>query len=128
MKVILVSLLLGAASLFAQTLDTGILGTITDATGATVAGAQVTITQTATGVKRTTQSGADGNYQVRYLVPGEYVVEVQAQGFRAARTSGIEIQINQQARLDFTLQLGEVQQTIEVSAAAPLLTTENATL
>ena len=121
-------LVLVAALAWTQTLDTGILGTVTDPSGAVVANASVSITQTATGVKRTTQTGADGKYEVRYLVPGEYSVEVQAQGFRTARASNIVIQINQQARLDFPLQVGEVQQTLEVTAAAPLLNTETATL
>lgn len=121
-------LVLLAVLAWAQTLDTGILGTVTDPSGAVVANASVSITQTATGVKRTTQTAADGKYEVRYLVPGEYSVEVQAQGFRTARASNIVIQINQQARLDFALQVGEVQQTLEVTAAAPLLQTENATL
>ena len=62
--------------MFSQTLDTGILGTTTDPSGAVVAGAVVSITQTATGVRRTTQTAADGKYEVRYLVPGEYSIEV----------------------------------------------------
>ena len=111
-----------------QTLDTGILGTITDPSGGVVAGVEVNITQTATGVRRTTQTAADGKYEVRYLVPGEYSVEARAQGFRAARASSVSIQINQQARLDFSLQVGEVQETVEVTSTAPLLNTENATL
>src|SRR5262249_17374779 len=90
-----------------QTLDTGILGTVTDPTGAVVAGVEVSITQTATGVRRATTTAADGKYEVRYLVPGEYSVEAHAQGFRAARASSVVVQINQQARLDFSLQVGE---------------------
>jgi outer membrane receptor protein involved in Fe transport len=118
----------GSFGLFGQTLDTGILGNIADPSGAIIAGAAVAITQTATGVRRETQSAADGKYEVRYLVPGEYSVEVRAQGFRAARASTVQVQINQQVRLDFALQVGEVQETVEVSAAAPLLNTETATL
>ncbi len=126
--VIALCLALASVAARAQTLDTAILGTITDPSGAVVANATVTITQTATGVKRTTQTAADGNYQIRYLVPGEYSVEVQAPGFRTARAASIVIQINQSARLDFALQVGEVQQTMDVTSAAPLLQTENATL
>ena len=90
-------------------------------------GVVVNITQTATGVRRVTQTAADGKYEVRYLVPGEYSIEVRAQGFRAARASSVVVQINQQARLDFSLQVGEVQETVEVSSTAPLLNTETAT-
>ena len=88
------------AALTAQTIDTGILRNITDPSGAVIAGATITITKIDTGVKRATQSAADGKYEVRYLVPGEHNVEVQAQGFRTARASNLVIRINQQARLD----------------------------
>ena len=112
----------------AQTLDTAILGTVTDPGGAVVAHAAVTVTSTAAGVAHSVVTRADGAYEVRYLVPGEYTVEVRAPGFRSERRTGIVIQIGQQARIDFSLQLGEVQQTVEVVGAAPLLQTENATL
>jgi hypothetical protein len=112
----------------AQTIDTGILGSVTDPSGAVITGATVSITQTATGVKRETTTSADGKYDLRYLVPGEYLVEVRAAGFRSVRAANIAVQINQQARLDFTLQVGQVQETVEVTAVASLLQTENATL
>lgn len=125
-------LLLFAAAAFlllsAQSIDTGILGLITDPSGAVVAGANVTITNTGTGVKRPVTSASDGKYEIRYLVPGEYTVEVTAPGFRPARASAIAIQINQQARIDFSLQVGEVAEAVEVKATSPLLQTENATL
>jgi hypothetical protein len=73
-------------------------------------------------------TGNEGNYEVRYLVPGEYSVEVGAQGFLTERRTGIAIQIGQQARIDFGLQVGALQQTLEVTESAPLLQTENATL
>ncbi|MEZ5401639.1 MAG: TonB-dependent receptor [Bryobacteraceae bacterium] len=121
------SLVLGG-SLLSQTLDTSILGSITDPSGAAVSGATVTITQSSTGVARTIATASDGKYEVRYLLPGEYSIAVQAAGFRAARVQSLTLQINQQARVDVALQVGEVQQTIEVSAATPLLQTENGTL
>jgi hypothetical protein len=88
----------------------------------------VTIAQPATGFSRNVTTADDGNYDVRYLVPGEYTVEVKAQGFKSERRTGIVIQINQQARIDFALQVGNVVETVEVVAASPLLETENATL
>jgi len=81
-----------AALMPAQTLDTGILGTVTDSSGAVVVGAAVTITQPATGYTRTVTSSAEGAYEVRYLVPGEYAVEVKANGFRSERRTGIVVQ------------------------------------
>ena len=112
------TLLLLCGMALSQTLDTGILGTVTDPTGAAVAGAAVTITQTATGVKRNSVTAADGKYEVRYLVPGEYTVQVTASGFRAAQATNLTLQLNQQARLDVPLQVGDVQQTVEVTAAS----------
>ncbi len=120
--------LLSIATLGAQTLDTAILGTVSDPAGARIANAVVTITNPATGLTRTVKTNADGTYEVRYLVPGTYSVESQAAGFRTERRTGITLQVNQQARMDFALQLGEVQQAVEVTAASPLLQTENATL
>src|SRR5258708_27567223 len=106
MKVIPVLLLAGAAIILpGQTLDTGILGILTDSSGAVVANASVTITQTASGVKRTTPSATDGKYEVRYLAPVEYIVKVQAAEFRTALARNILIPIHQQARLYLTLQL-----------------------
>ena len=112
----------------AQTLDTGILGLITDPSGAVIAGASVTVTNTGTGVRRVAATAPDGKYEIRYLVPGQYTVEVTSPGFRPARASNLSIQINQQARLDFSMQVGEVAEAVEVNATSPLLQTENATL
>src|SRR3982751_6684166 len=94
------------ATVGAQTLDTGILGTESDPQGAALSGASVRITNAAQGVSRTVLTTADGNYEVRYLVPGQYNVEVQATGFRPERRTGITIQVNQQARINFSMQLG----------------------
>src|SRR5215467_8777256 len=112
----------------AQTLDTGILGNVTDPSGAAVSGAAVTITQAATGVTKTAATDTGGRYEVRYLTPGEYTVEVKAQGFRSERQTGIVIQIGQLAPINFALQVGNVVETVDVTASAPLLRTENATL
>ena len=112
----------------AQTLDTGIQGTVTDPTGAVVAGAAVTITNDATSVSKTATTDTGGRYEVRYLVPGPYTVEAKVQGFRAERQSHIVIQIGQLAQINFSLVVGNVVETVEVTGVSPLLRTENATL
>jgi hypothetical protein len=112
----------------AQTLDTGILGTVTDEQGTVVPGATVTFTQPATGFTRTVITGPDGGYEVRYLRPGEYAVEVQLTGFRTERRTGITLQLSQLARIDVRLRVGEIRDTVEVTAAPPLLQTEGAVL
>jgi outer membrane receptor protein involved in Fe transport len=123
---LLLSCIAAAANLAAQTADTAILGTVTDPAGAVIVGAAVKVTQPETGVSRDTVSNAEGLYEIRYLRPGEYIVEVRAVGFRAERRTGIVLQINQQARFDIRLQVGDVVETVEVSSAAPLLQTESA--
>src|SRR5437016_1688962 len=107
--------LLAISSLFAQTIDTGILGTVRDSTGAVVAGATVTISQSTTGLTRTVAANAEGYYEVRYLLPGEYTAETHVSGFRSERQTGIVIQIGQQARINFTIQVGAVEERLEVT-------------
>jgi hypothetical protein len=117
-----------AITLWPQTIDTGILGTVRDSSGGVIAGATVLVSQPATGTRHSLTTSAEGAYEIRYLLPGEHQVEVQASGFRPVRRSGVVLQIGQQARLDFVLEVGEVTETVEVTAAAPLLQTENAVL
>src|SRR4051812_32316353 len=125
---LLASIIPFAALAAAQTLDTGILGTVTDPGGAVVTSANVTITQQSTGRTRNVATGPEGSYEVRYLTPGEYTIEIRAQGFRSERRTGLVLQISQLARVDFSLQVGQVQETVEVTARAPILQTENAVL
>src|SRR5690349_20150111 len=115
----------GVSRLSAQTLDTGILGLVNDPSGAVISAATVTVTQAATGVTKTVATDTTGRYEFRYLLPGEYVVEAKAAGFRTERQSGIVIQIGQLARIDFSMQVGDVVETVNVSTSASLLQTEN---
>jgi hypothetical protein len=119
-------IIITAASLAAQTADTAILGTVTDPAGAIIVGARVTATQPETGVSREAISNAEGLYEVRYLRPGQYIVEFRDAGFRTERLTGIVLQINQQARFDVKLQVGDIVETVEVNSTAPLLQTESA--
>src|SRR5882762_4331672 len=131
MRRFLITLLVLIASsigVHAQTVDTAILGTVTDPGGAAIANATVVITQPATGFSRTAATGEGGTYEIRYLVPGQYVVEVKANGFNGTRSTGIDIQLGQQARIDLTLKVGDVKETVEVNNGVPLLETENATI
>lgn len=129
-RVLLLPAILTFASGFlgGQSVDTAILGAVTDSAGAVVPGGAVTLTQAVNGLSRTAKTGADGTYEFRYLLPGEYAVEVKANGFGAERRSGVSIQLGQQAKINFALTVGAVQQTVEVNAAPPLLQTENASL
>jgi hypothetical protein len=113
--------------LYSQTLAT-VTGEVADSTGAVVAGATVTVRNTATNGVRVVTTNDAGAYTVPALVPGPYEVKAEKAGFKATTRSDIELQVQQTARIDFTLEVGQVTETIAVSAAAPLLTTENATV
>src|SRR5512145_3373256 len=88
---------LGATSLSAQSVDTGVLGAVSDSTGALIPGVTVTATNVATGVVSTVITGGNGAFEIRYLAPGEHVVEVTLQGFRAQRAS-IQLRVAQMMR------------------------------
>ncbi len=108
-------------SLFGQ-MNTGtILGTVTDPSGAVVAGAQVTITNTGTMIATRLQSDSNGNYTYSYLIPGTYSVLVEKQGFTKGLRQGIALDVDQKARVDFGLQVGSPTQTVSVTEAAPLV-------
>jgi len=119
------SVLTGVAS--AQTFGS-ITGEVTDPSGAIVPNVIVTVTNTETSVARTTATNTSGLYVFPDLVPGTYSVKVQTPGFRTSVKGGITLQVQQTARVDFALDVGEANQTVEVAANAALLTTENATV
>jgi hypothetical protein len=104
-----------------------ITGVVSDPSGAVVPNASVTATNTATNVSRKTVTNNEGLYSFPSLVPGPYEVRVEIGGFRSA-SSKLELQIQQTARVDFALQVGQTTESIEVSAAAALLTTDSATV
>jgi len=123
---ILCVVLLAALPALAQT-QAGISGVIHDPSGAVIPGVSVTITNPATNFVRPAISNDAGVYNFPVLQPGRYNIKVELPGFRTI-TQDVELQVQQSARLDFTLQVGEVSQTIEVSGAAALIATENATV
>src|SRR5215813_8181998 len=111
----------------AQT-QAGISGVIHDPSGAVIPGATITVTNPATNFTRSVISNEAGVYNFPGLQPGRYSIKVELPGFRTVTQKDIELQVQQSARLDFTLQVGEVSQTVEVSGAAALIATENATV
>jgi len=120
--------LLFSAALFAQEFRGTIGGTITDATGATVPGAKVTVTETQTGTKIPAVSDNSGQYTAPFLLPGEYDIAVQSPGFKAALRKGVHIGAGDHTVIDFRLDVGDVSASVEVTADAPLLDTQDASL
>jgi len=121
-----VTWLLLCAAGFAQTLGT-ITGEVKDSTGAVVPGATVTVVNKATNATRTTQSNAVGLFDFPALPPGNYTVTSELQGFKAA-SRDLELQVQQTARVNFTLELGTVTETATVTGVSPLVETTNATI
>ena len=124
--VLVLSLILNAAPLAAQTLGS-ITGTVKDPSGAIAANVPVTATNTGTQALRSTVSNNTGDFTLPDLVPGTYQVRVTASGFQPM-VSTVEIQVQQTARVDFTLALGQASSAVEVSSSAADLTTESATV
>ncbi|MGH9849686.1 MAG: TonB-dependent receptor domain-containing protein [Blastocatellia bacterium] len=117
--------LLTPAAAFGQAVYGNIVGTVTDPQGSAVAGAKVAITDTQRQVAVATMTNSDGNFTQRALIAGTYQVRVEAAGFKAAVQTVI-VSVDQEARADLKLEVGEVSQVVEISAEAPLLKTERA--
>ncbi len=126
-KLLPLFLLLAAACVHGQTFGE-INGEIRDPSSGLVTGATVTVTNQTTGAERSAKTNDDGLYGFPALPPGIYTVNVAADGFQSVARRQIELQVQQIARIDFKLQVGQVTQTVEVAGGAPLLTTEDATV
>lgn len=125
---LLILLLLTASIGLAQTASTQILGLVTDSSGAVMPNATVSARRVETGDVRTTTSNETGNYIFPLLDSGTYEVTCGAPGFKTEARVNIPLELNQKARLDFQLVVGQQAERVEVTSAAPLLKTEDATL
>jgi hypothetical protein len=105
-----------------------ITGRISDPSGAGVPNAAITLTNTSTNAVRQAESGSDGFYSFPSVAPGFYSVKSEHPGFKTVTSNNIEVQVQQSVRLDLGLEVGQVNQSVEVSAAASLLQAENATV
>lgn len=123
----LLSMLLFVTAAFAQRGRGTILGSVTDASGAVIPGAVVTITNTATNVTTTATTNADGNFTVPNLLVGGYTVAVSKDGFKKALRSNLTLEVDQRAEINLMLETGAVSETIEVTSQAPLVDTTTAT-
>jgi carboxypeptidase family protein len=102
----------------AQVTTATIVGNVADPSGAIVAGAQVTARNADTGLTRTVTSSDEGSYRLEFLPVGNYVVEVTATGFKKAYLNGIVLQVNDTTRVDVSLTVGQVSETVTVAEAA----------
>ncbi len=115
-----------AASLMGQATSGVISGLVKDSSQAIVAGAAVTVTNVNTGISRTTASDSQGHYRVGELQPGTYQVTVAIQGFSKETRKDIVLMVGQELSLNFTLELGAVEQEVTVTGSAPTVETTSA--
>ena len=117
------------AALLAQDATGKIIGIVTDASGGAVAGAKVTVTNSATNISHVTSTDQGGSYQVQQLPIGLYRVQTEAAGFdQVTIASKTPLEINQSLRIDVKLQIGKVSNTVTVESAVSAVETENQTV
>ncbi|PYS36788.1 MAG: TonB-dependent receptor, partial [Acidobacteria bacterium] len=109
---------------WAQATTAQISGTVKDASGAVLPGVEITVTQTATGAKRSTVSNETGNYVLASLPLGPYMLEAALPGFKTYLQSGIVLQVDASPIINVVLQVGQVSEQVEVQANAALVETQ----
>src|SRR5580700_692457 len=114
-----------SVALQAQSPTATVVGTVKDASGASIAGAAIGVRNVETGEVRSAQSQIEGEFTVPNLPPGKYEVTIAKPGFHTLRETGLELEVDQAARLDAKLQIGALSEAVEVRAEVPLLNTEN---
>jgi hypothetical protein len=128
MRRLILAVLVSLSVLLAQNVTSTIVGNVRDASNAAIPGANVTVINEGTGIETKAQTTPDGEYVVPGLPFGKYSVRIEAPGFKPSVTREITLLPNRTTRQDVTLEVGNVQQTVEVTASAPVVTTDNATV
>ena len=112
--------------LYAQEFRGTISGLVTDPTGGGVPNVRVIATETRTGTKTQTTTNGDGQYTLPFLLPGDYEISAQVEGFKGFVRKGIHLSSGDHAVIDIRLEVGAVTQSVEITASIPLVNTENA--
>jgi hypothetical protein len=115
-----------AGSASAQQVFGSIIGNVTDPTGSAVNNAKVTITDVTKGASFVVMTNESGQYTKGQLIPDQYTVTIEAPGFQKVVSSPLTVQVDQASQFNAALQVGNVSQQVEVTAAAPLLQTDRA--
>ncbi len=108
-----------------QTITGTFTGTLTDASGAVVPNAKVTATNKATNIATSATTNDSGVYNILFLAVGEYTITTEASGFKKSQLGPFRLEVNQIARVDVKLEVGDTSQSVEVEAVAPILQTES---
>src|SRR5712691_5066238 len=126
--VILAIAILSTSPAYAQVSGATLSGTITDPSGAAIAGAKVSVTNKATGVSRDVTTDTAGLYSAPNLLPGPYEVAASASGFSTTKQADLTLTVGAQQVLNLSLKIGEASQTVVVTEAAPLVQLGSSTL
>src|SRR5882762_9522143 len=119
-------LLLSAAAPVAAQFDTAtVVGTVKDASGATVPDAKVTLTNTETGVSVVRTTTTDGTYEFATVRPGLYIVSAEKSGFSIALVDNVQVQVAARLRVDMQMAVGQLTEKVEVTAMSPLVETDS---
>src|SRR5580704_4943523 len=124
--VLFIAALPAAAPLLAQNAE--LSGVVSDPSGLAVPGAKVVVQSAATGATRTVSANGQGEYSVPALLPGAYNITVDANGFKTLHQNGVVVEVDQRARLDFSLAVGSNTETVTVVGGTPLLNTSDASV
>jgi hypothetical protein len=116
------------ASASAQTYTATLTGAVSDPNGAAVPNVKVVATNQGTRLEYTAQTSGSGVYAIPFLPVGNYVITVEAAGFKKLVSNELKLEVNQTARVDLQLQVGAVGETVTISDVAPILQTENTTV
>jgi hypothetical protein len=126
--VTLLAALAFSPSLLAQSSTGAVVGNVSDATGAVVTGAKVTLRNPATNTSWSSTTNDSGYYEFPLVAPGQYAIEAEHSGFKRFVRTRIDVLVNQRASIDIQLSLGDTTERIEVTSEAPLLDTESSSL
>src|SRR5258708_20734287 len=124
--VALVALLCSASPAWGQDVTATITGTVADPSGAPIVGATVTAKDTDRGTVHTTQTNEGGVYNIVRISVGAYELKVEMKGFQTSLVPSVTLVLNQTARIDVQMKVGQVTQTVEVTSEAPILKTDTA--
>jgi len=121
--VLMLALVAMSAAAFAQDFRGAITGRITDSSNARMPGVTVVATNVETNVAQTTITNSEGDYTILYLNPGTYTVTAELSGFKKLARNNLQVRVGEKLGVDFTLEVGAMAETVQVSAEAPVLTT-----
>jgi hypothetical protein len=109
-----------------QAVSATLLGAVTDNTGAVVPNAQVQILESATGIQHAGVTNESGNFTFPDLTPGTYTVTAESQGFKKVTRTNVDVVVNTTTRVDLSLEPGSINETVQVTAAPPIMQTDRA--